>query len=213
MEVSKRRLLSKPKPECIQEKTMKSVHRVVKERRLFLNRICAQGETESPRKLGLKRRTESIQNKPLNSVNRVPKKKRLTGIFQSPASAQEKGERKLGLTIKRDCVQKLETSIDGAVKKGRLTQSRNQQRKKISTEISLEKREAKEKGRLLHDWRKIIIDRERQKQREAARLALEQVKNTCGFQDNMDSMRDFEKLVGCSSTFYIFSRDPKYCYG
>ncbi|KAF7815793.1 uncharacterized protein G2W53_029762 [Senna tora] len=35
----------------------------------------------------------------------------------------------------------------------------------------------------------------RQKQREAARIQLEQIKNTAGFSDNMDAMIDFYKLI------------------
>ena len=124
MEVSKKRMISKPKPERVQEKTLKSDHRVLKERRLFLTQICTQGEAEPARKSGLNPKTESVQNKPLNSVKRVEKKKRLTEIIQSPVPAQGKRETKPHLTTKpAHWVEKPETFIDGVGMKRRLMET------------------------------------------------------------------------------------------
>ncbi|WJX45053.1 hypothetical protein P8452_31964 [Trifolium repens] len=50
--------------------------------------------------------------------------------------------------------------------------------------------------------RRKIIDRER----EIARLKIEQIKNTAGFNDNMDAMRDFHKLIGVPMNYPTFTR-------
>ncbi|KAE9614811.1 hypothetical protein Lal_00036216 [Lupinus albus] len=51
------------------------------------------------------------------------------------------------------------------------------------------------KKNILAKWRQMRIV----KQRKDARLNLDSIKNTAGFNDNMEAMRDFEKLIGCKS--------------
>jgi hypothetical protein len=50
--------------------------------------------------------------------------------------------------------------------------------------------------------RRKIIDQER----EIARLKIEQIKNTAGFNDNMDAMRDFHKFIGVPMNYPTFTR-------
>ncbi|OIW16332.1 hypothetical protein TanjilG_19048 [Lupinus angustifolius] len=50
------------------------------------------------------------------------------------------------------------------------------------------------KKNILSNWKQMM----RAKKREKARLNLDLIKNTAGFNDNMEAMRDFEKLVGCT---------------
>jgi hypothetical protein len=50
--------------------------------------------------------------------------------------------------------------------------------------------------------RRKIIDHER----EIARLKIEQIKNTAGFNDNMDAMRDFHKFIGVPMNYPTFTR-------
>jgi hypothetical protein len=50
--------------------------------------------------------------------------------------------------------------------------------------------------------RRKIIDQER----EIARLKIEQIKNTAGFNDNMDAMRDYHKLTGQPMNYPTFTR-------
>jgi len=50
----------------------------------------------------------------------------------------------------------------------------------------------------LSNWRQ-IKDQGRQHEREEARLKLEKIQNTACFNDNMDAMNDFYKLIGCSN--------------
>ena len=54
----------------------------------------------------------------------------------------------------------------------------------------------------LSNWKQIKIE----KQREAARLQLEQIKNTANLDDNMEAMRDFEKLIGCFMSYPTYTR-------
>lgn len=49
----------------------------------------------------------------------------------------------------------------------------------------------------LSNWRQ-LKSQSRQDQREEARLKLEKIQNTACFNDNMDAMNDFHKLIGCS---------------
>ncbi|CAL0307419.1 unnamed protein product [Lupinus luteus] len=51
------------------------------------------------------------------------------------------------------------------------------------------------KKNVLSNWKQI----KRMKEREDARNNLDLMKNTAGFNDNMEAMRDFEKLVRCKS--------------
>jgi hypothetical protein len=55
---------------------------------------------------------------------------------------------------------------------------------------------------LSDDWKKVKIQHERQ----MARLQLEQIKNTAGFNDNMDAMYEFYKLLGYSVTYPTCTR-------
>lgn len=60
---------------------------------------------------------------------------------------------------------------------------------------------------LSDDWKKVKIQHERQ----MARLQLEQIKNTVGFNDNMDAMYEFYNLLGYSVTYPTYKRTR--CFG
>lgn len=57
-----------------------------------------------------------------------------------------------------------------------------------------------------HEVKKILANWKQMKniqsEREAARLKLEQIQNTARFNDNIDSMYDFHKLIGVSFICY-----------
>ena len=59
-----------------------------------------------------------------------------------------------------------------------------------------------EKKKGISIWRQRNI----QKQREAARQKLDQIRDTAGFEDNMDAMREFEKLIACPIKSYVTSQ-------
>ncbi|KAK7300121.1 hypothetical protein RJT34_10956 [Clitoria ternatea] len=58
----------------------------------------------------------------------------------------------------------------------------------------------------LYGWKQLEIEKQVQQrveienQRKKARLQLEQMKNTTGFQDNFEALRDFYNLIGSNST-------------
>ncbi|OIW02865.1 hypothetical protein TanjilG_29641 [Lupinus angustifolius] len=57
--------------------------------------------------------------------------------------------------------------------------------------------------KVLSNWKQMRIS----KQRREAKVKLDLIKNTTGFTDNMDSMRDFEKLIGCKFVSHTISRE------
>ncbi|KAK7320402.1 hypothetical protein VNO77_29834 [Canavalia gladiata] len=72
--------------------------------------------------------------------------------------------------------------------------------------LSIDTSETKE---TISNWKELKIERKRwmqlqehnleiKKQREEARIQLDQIKNTTGFEDNMDATMDFLKIIECT---------------
>jgi len=63
----------------------------------------------------------------------------------------------------------------------------------------------------LSHWKELRIPLKIKHERQIARLQLEQIQNTAGFNDDMNAMHDFQKLVGCSMTYPTYTRIQ--CFG
>ncbi|KAJ1389592.1 hypothetical protein SESBI_38210 [Sesbania bispinosa] len=73
---------------------------------------------------------------------------------------------------------------------------------KLSPTIAIGKDDNSTITNVLSNWRQMKT----QRRREAARLKLEQIKNTAAFEDNMDAMHDFHKLTGCLMSYPTYTR-------
>ncbi|CAL0317484.1 unnamed protein product [Lupinus luteus] len=63
--------------------------------------------------------------------------------------------------------------------------------------------------KVLSNWKQMKLS----KKRKEALVNLDLIKNTAGFNDNMDSTRDFQNLIGCKYVSSAMSRDEFFtCY-
>jgi len=63
----------------------------------------------------------------------------------------------------------------------------------------------------LSHWKELRIPLKIKHERQIARLELEQIQNTAGFNDDMNAMHEFQKLVGCTMTYPTYTRIQ--CFG
>ncbi|AES99687.1 hypothetical protein MtrunA17_Chr5g0437841 [Medicago truncatula] len=102
-------------------------------------------------------------------------------------------------SLERTCFKKRKVVLISAVPK-RIARPEEEERETSSEQTNYKK--SADTFIDHHEAKKILANRRRMKntqiEREAARLKLEQIKNTACFSENMDSMHDIHKLMGVS---------------